>query len=236
MVVTFGEHARALLYNGLCRYDAALPYAQSASATDEPALAVWSLPELVEAASRCGRDELAADALERLSARLRAAGTDWALAIEARSRALTVSGQAAEELYREAIDRLSPCPLPPEQARTYLLYGKLLRREGRRVEARDQLRTAHRLFTTIGMNAFAGRARRELEATGATVREHIKVERDALTTQEAQIAKLACEGLSNPQIAGQLFLSSRTVEWHLRKVFVKLGISSRAELAAALTR
>ena len=170
MVLTFGEHARALLYNGLCRYDAALPYAESASARDELALAVWSLPELVEAAHRCGKAEQASDALERLSERTQAAGTEWASGIEARSRALTASGREAEELFLEAIDKLSHCPLAPEQARAHLLFGESLRREGRRVDAREHLHAAHDIFTTIGMDAFAERVRRELIATGATVR------------------------------------------------------------------
>ena len=236
MVLTFGEHARALLYNGLCRYDAALPYAESASARDELALVVWSLPELVEAASRSGRDELAADALERLSERTQAAGTEWASGIEARSRALTASSRDAEELFLEAIDKLSRCPLAPEQARAHLLFGESLRREGRRVDAREHLHTAHDMFVTIGMDAFAERVRRELIATGATIRKPTEKDRDDLTAQEAQIARLAREGYSNPQIAGQLFLSSRTVEWHLHKVFAKLGISSRRELDVALTQ
>ena len=236
MVLTFGEHARALVYNGLCRYDVALPYAESASARDELALAVWSLPELVEAAHRCGKAEQASDALERLSERTQAAGTEWASGIEARSRALTASSREAEELFLDAIDKLSQCPLAPEQARAHLLFGESLRREGRRVDAREHLHAAHDIFMTIGMNAFAERVRRELIATGATVRKRTQEDRDDLTAQEAQIAQLAREGYSNPQIAGQLFLSSRTVEWHLHKVFAKLGISSRRELDVALAR
>ena len=236
MVVTFGEHARALLYNGLCRYDAALPYAESASASDEPALAVWSLPELVEAAHRCGKTELASEALERLCERTQAAGTEWARGIEARSRALTASSREAEQLFLEAIHKLTQCPLAPEQARAHLLFGEWLRREGRRIDAREHLRTAHDMFITIGMDAFAERVRRELTATGATVRTRTQEDRDDLTAQEAQIARLAQEGYSNPEIASQLFLSSRTVEWHLHKVFAKLGIKSRRELDGALAR
>jgi DNA-binding CsgD family transcriptional regulator len=236
MVVTFGEHARALLYNGLCRYDAALPYAARASVTDEPALAVWSLPELVEAAHRCGRTELAADALTRLSERTQAAGTDWANGIEARTRALTAPSSEVERLFLEAIEKLSRCPLAPEQARAHLLFGESLRREGRRVEAREHLQTAHDMFIAIGMDAFTERARRELIATGATLRARTQEARDDLTAQEAQIARLAQEGFSNPEIASQLFLSSRTVEWHLHKVFAKLGIKSRRELGRALAR
>jgi DNA-binding CsgD family transcriptional regulator len=234
MTLTFGEHARALTFNGLGRYAAALPHAESASVRDEPAASVWSLPELVEAAARCDNDELAADALERLSERTRAAGTDWALGIEARSRALIAPDPAAEEHYREAIERLRRYVVVPELARARLVYGEWLRRDGRRVEAREQLRAAHGMFMTIGMVAFAQRARRELEATGATVRRRTPETRDALTPQETQIAQLARDGHSNPEIAGRLFLSSRTVEWHLRKVFAKLGIASRRELATAL--
>jgi DNA-binding CsgD family transcriptional regulator len=236
MVLTFGEHARALLYNGLCRYEAALPYAESASARDELALAVWSLPELVEAAHRSGRTELAADALARLSERTRAAGTEWANGIEARTRALTAPSSEAEQMFLEAIDKLSHCPLKPEQARAHLLFGESLRREGRRIDAREHLQTAHDMFIAIGMDAFAERVRRELMATGATVRARTQEARDDLTAQEAQIARLAQEGHSNPEIASQLFLSSRTVEWHLHKVFAKLGIKSRRELDGALAR
>ena len=185
---------------------------------------------------RCGRAEQAADALERLSERTRAAGTEWARGIEARSRALTASSREAEELFLEAIDKLSRCPLAPEQARAHLLFGESLRREGRRVDAREHLHTAHDMFITIGMGAFAERVRRELIATGATVRTRTLEDREDLTAQEAQIARLAQEGYSNPQIAGQLFLSSRTVEWHLHKVFAKLGIKSRRELDVALAR
>ena len=234
MTLTFGEHARALAFNGLGRYAAALPHAESASVRDEPAASVWSLPELVEAAARCDNDGLAADALERLSERTRAAGTHWALGIEARSRALTAPDAEAEAHYREAIERLRRYVVAPELARARLVYGEWLRRDGRRVEAREQLRAAHGMFTTIGMVAFAQRARRELEATGATVRRRTPETRDALTPQETQIAQLARDGHSNPEIAGRLFLSSRTVEWHLRKVFAKLGIASRRELATAL--
>jgi hypothetical protein len=154
----------------LGRYAAALPHAESASAREEPAASTWSLSELVEAATRCDNDALAARALERLSERTQAAGTEWALGIEARSRALTAPDSEAEELYREAIDRLTRCRVAPEHARAHLLYGEWLRREGRRVDAREQLRAAHGMLTAIGMSAFAARAGRELEATGATVR------------------------------------------------------------------
>jgi DNA-binding CsgD family transcriptional regulator len=234
-VLTYTEHSRAILYNGLGRYDSALPVAESAGSRDELGASVRSLPELVEAATRCGKIEVAVDALERLTERTQATGTQWALGLEARSRALVSFGGETEELYLEAIDRLSRCRVAPERARAHLLYGEWLRRAGRRVDARQQLRTAHDMLAGIGMGAFADRARRELAATGEKVRRHRPESRDELTAQEAQIAQLARNGNSNPEIAAQLFLSPRTVEWHLRKVFGKLGISSRRELDAALS-
>jgi ATP/maltotriose-dependent transcriptional regulator MalT len=160
--------------------------------------------------------------------------TDWSLATEARVRALMSEGEAAERAYREAIDRLGGTWLRPELARGHLLYGEWLRREGRRVDARAQLRTAHQMLAAIGMEAFAERARRELLATGERVRKRSDDARDELTGQERQIAALARDGLSNPEIGARLFLSPRTVEWHLGKVFTKLGISSRMGLRDAL--
>ena len=160
--------------------------------------------------------------------------TDWALGMQARSRAMLSEGEAAERLYREAIERLGRTRLRPELARAHLLYGEWLRRENRRVDARAQLRAAHDLFVTIGMEAFAERARGELLATGERVRKRTAETRDELTPQELQIARLARDGLSNPEIGARLFLSPRTVEWHLRKVFSKLGIRSRQELSRAL--
>jgi DNA-binding CsgD family transcriptional regulator len=234
LLITVGAHARALLYNGLGRYGDALSAAERGSEWDALCTTVWSLTELVEAATRSGETGLAADALERLTERTQAAGTEWALGIETRSRALIAADTDADELYREAIDRLGGCCIAPEQARAHLLYGEWLRREGRRVDARDQLRTAHDMLTAIGMDAFAERARRELAATGEKVRRRVAETRDELTAQEMQIAELARDGHSNPEIAAQLFLSARTVEWHLRKVFAKLGISSRRELETAL--
>jgi DNA-binding CsgD family transcriptional regulator len=235
VVLTFGEHARPLLYNGLGRHAAALAPAQSASARDEPMVSVWALPELVEAASRCGKGELAADAFEHLAERTRAAGTDLALGIEARARALVSEGALAEEFYREAVDRLGRCRLVLELARAHLLYGEWLRREQRRSDAREQLRTAHHMFVSMGAEAFAERARRELLATGETVRARTPDTREQLTAQEAQIAQLARDGLSNPEIAARLFISPRTVQYHLRKVFAKLDISSRNQLHRVLT-
>lgn len=234
VILTFGEHARAVLHNGLGDYEAALAPAQSASARDELMVSVWSVPELIEAATRSRRTEIAAEALERLSERTRAAGTDLALGIEARSRALVSEGDVAEGLYREAIERLGRTRIRLHLARAHLLYGEWLRREGRRVDAREQLRAAHDMLATRGIKAFAERARRELWATGETVRKRTVETREELTAQEAQIARLAAEGRTNPEIGGALFISARTVEWHLRKVFPKLGITSRRELRRVL--
>jgi ATP/maltotriose-dependent transcriptional regulator MalT len=197
-------------------------------------VSIWALPELVEATGRVGDTERAREALERLAETTQPCGTDVALGIEARSRALLSDGAAAEELYREAIDRLGRTRLRPELARAQLLYGEWLRREGRRVDAREQLHTAHDLFDAIGMEAFAERAGRELLATGEKVRRRSPETREELTPQEGQIARLARDGLSNPEIGAQLFISARTVEWHLRRVFTKLEISSRRQLRTAL--
>jgi DNA-binding CsgD family transcriptional regulator/tetratricopeptide (TPR) repeat protein len=227
--------AAAVLYNGLARYEEAMAAArQSTPNTFELWVSVWALPELVEAAARAGDTELARDALDQLAETTQPCGTDDALGIEARCRALLSDGAAAEELYRESIDRLSRTQLRPELARAHLLYGEWLRREGRRVDAREQLRTAYDLLVAIGMEAFAERARRELVATGEKVRKRSPETRDELTPQEQQIARLARGGLSNPEIGTQLFVSARTVEWHLGKVFTKLRIASRRELRAAL--
>ena len=178
---------------------------------------MWALPELVEAAARTGDTEVAADALERLAETTQAGGTDFGLGIEARCRALLSDGAAAEDQYREAIDRLGRTRLRPELARAHLLYGEWLRREGRRLDAREQLRTAHDMLAAIGMEAFAERARRELIATGETVRKRSVETLTTLTAQEAHIARLAGDGRTNPEIGAQLFLSARTVEWHLRQ-------------------
>jgi DNA-binding CsgD family transcriptional regulator len=190
----------------------------------------------VEAAARAGDTTLANDALGRLAETTQPSGTNLALGLEARSRALLSEGTTADHLYREAIDQLGRSPVRTEVARAHLLYGEWLRRERRRVDAREQLRRAHEAFTSMGAEAFAERAHRELIATGEKLRQHRDETRDELTPQEEQIARLARDGLTNPEIAAQLFLSARTVEWHLHKVFVKLGIHSRVGLHAALQK
>ena len=227
--------AAAVLYNGLGRYQEAASAARRATANAlNHWIPTWVLPELVEAAARGGEVELARDAVDRLAKTTQPCGTDFALGLEARCRALVSDGPAAEELYREAIERLRRTRLRPEVGRAHLLYGEWLRRENRRVDAREQLRTAHELLVAIGMEAFAERARQELQATGEKVRKRTAETRDDLTAQERQIARFASDGLSNPEIGARLFLSSRTVEWHLRHVFVRLGIRSRRELPSAL--
>jgi ATP/maltotriose-dependent transcriptional regulator MalT len=229
------EHAEAVLYIGLGRYQEACEAAQRGAA-DPPELgySTSSLAQLVEAAVRSDQPALADDAMQRLARSTSASGTDWALGIEARSRALVADDGGAEAPYQEAIERLARTRVRPDCARAHLVYGEWLRRQGRRVDAREQLRTANRLFTDMGMEAFAERTRRELTATGETVRKRTAETRDELTPQEEQIARLARDGLSNADIGAQLFLSPRTIEWHLRKVFGKLGISSRIGLHDAL--
>ena len=232
--VAISEYARAVLCNGLGQYEEALAGACSASEHQEVVAENWGLSELIEPATRTGRTDLATDALNRLAEKARATGTDWALGIEARSRALLSEGDGAEGGFREAIERLARTRVRAELARTHLLYGEWLRRDGRRRAARAELRTAHQTLAALGMEAFAERARRELLATGATVRKRKTETRDDLTAQERQIARLARDGLSNPEIGARLFLSPRTVEWHLHKVFFKLGVRSRGELSNAL--
>ena len=233
-VLTAGEGARAVLHNGLGQYEMALAAAQQASAQDELGATSLALQELVEAAVRSDRPQVAADTLERLSERTRAAGTEFALGIEARSRALMSEGAPAEGLYREAIELLGRTRMRVEVARAHLLYGEWLRRENRRIDAREQLRSAHEMFATMRAHGFAERAARELLATGGRARKRTAETRGELTAQEAQIAQLAREGHSNPEIGAQLFISPRTVEYHLHKVFNKLAISSRTQLAGAL--
>ena len=226
----------AISHNGFGRYAEALTAARQASEHSHLYVSMWALPELIEAATRTGDTKVAADALGQLAERTQAGGTDFGLGLEARCRALLSDGAAAEDKYREAIDRLSRIRLRPELARAHLLYGEWLRREGRRLDAREQLRTAHDMLAGIGMEAFAERARRELIATGETVRKRSAETITALTAQEALIARLAGDGRTNPEIGAQLFLSARTVEWHLRRIFTKLGIGSRRELRAALAQ
>jgi DNA-binding CsgD family transcriptional regulator len=234
-VPSYAHWAAAVACNGLGRYAEAASAAREATADMAHLLSsVWAWPELIEAAARIGDTELAHEALERLAQTTQPCGTDLACGIEARCRALLSDGAIADELYREAVHRLSRTVVRPELARTHLLYGEWLRREGRRVEARESLRIALELCAEIGMEAFAERARGELAATGERVRKRTAETRDDLTPQERQITRLAGEGLSNPEIGARLFLSPRTVEWHLRKVFSKLGVRSRRELAGAI--
>ena len=231
--ISVSELAKAVLYNGLGRYDRALAAAQRVCEYDDLALLPWGLAEIVEAAARQGSGDIAQAAMRRLQERTQATPTDWALGTEARCRALLSDGDEADRLFREAVERLGHTRIRVALARTHLLYGEWLRRVGRRSESRDRLRTAHEMLTEIGMEAFAERARRELLATGATARRRRPETRDDLTPQEAQIARLVAEGATNPEIATQLFLSARTVEWHLNKIFTKLGVGSRRELRAA---
>ena len=229
------QWAEALYYNGLGRYQDAVRPARDASETvPELHVSTWALPELVEAAARSGDSQLAIDAVQQFAQVAATSGTDWALGVDARLRALVSTGQLAEDCYRSAIEHLSRTRLRPDLARSYLLYGEWLRRQNRRVDAREQLHKAHDLFSGIGMLAFAERAGHELQATGETVRKRRDETRNDLTPQEEQIARLALEGRTNPEIGAQLYISARTVEWHLRKVFTKLGITSRRGLRDAL--
>jgi DNA-binding CsgD family transcriptional regulator len=233
--VTSAHWAAASLYNGLGRYADALAAARLASEQAPVSPAMRALPELVEAAVRTGNPGVARDALDRLAEWTQASGSDWGLGIEARSRALLTEGEAAESLYREAIARLGRARIRAELARAHLLYGEWLRRQRRRTGAREQLRAACQMLDAIGMDGFAERARRELRAAGGTARKRAVTTGVELTAQEAQIARLAADGLSNPEIGTRLFLSPRTVQYHLGKVFTKLGITSRGQLSRALT-
>jgi DNA-binding CsgD family transcriptional regulator len=233
--LTFVPWATAVLYNGLGRYEDALAAAQRAAANpDECLFSTWAAVELIEAATRSGMPADGAPALEQLSDSTRPSGTDWALGVEARSRALLSNGPVADGLYRDALERLGRTRIRIDLARAHLLYGEWLRRERRRTDAREQLRTAYEMFETMGAEAFADRAERELLATGERARKRTVETRERLTAQEAQVARLARDGLSNPEIGARLFISPRTVEYHLHKVFIKLGIGSRSELANAL--
>jgi ATP/maltotriose-dependent transcriptional regulator MalT len=237
MGMTTIHWATAALYNGLGRYDDA--YAAAERATSHPehlGFSNWALVELILAAARSGRPAHAERALRQLSELTRASGTDWALGIEARSRALLSEGRIAEGFYLEAIDRLGRTRVRVELARAHLQYGEWLRRERRRLDARDQLRTAQELITETGIEAFARRAARELLATGERARKRSPGTREALTTREIQVACLARDGLSNPEIGRRLFISPRTAEYHLHKVFMKLGVTSRNQLDLVLSR
>ncbi|WP_207755566.1 ATP-binding protein [Nonomuraea cypriaca] len=237
--VASAHWAAAVLYNGLARYEQALPAAQATTQSANLLVSQWALPELVEAAARVGDDTAAHGALEDLADSAEPCDTDWAQGVLARCRALlSDDAAAADDFYREAIERLGRTLLRPELARAHLLYGEWLRRDRQRVEARAHLRTAYEMFVSIGMEAFAERACRELLATGETVRKRKNAgsTSEELTPQEQQIALLVRDGLSNPEVAARLFVSPRTVEWHLRKIFAKLKISSRRQLGDALSR
>jgi ATP/maltotriose-dependent transcriptional regulator MalT len=232
--VTGAHWAAAVLHNGSGRYADALAAAAEATLDANVYVSILVVPELVEAAARMGDNDVAAAALARLADTTQAGGNDLALGVEARCRALLSEGEAAERLYREAVDRLGRTRLRPDLARAHLLYGEWLGRANRRVDARGELTLAYEMFTAMRMGGFAERARRELLATGVTVRKRTVEAPDQLTTQEALIARLAQDGLTNSEIGAQLFISSRTVEWHLRKVFAKLGVKSRGQLRQVL--
>jgi DNA-binding CsgD family transcriptional regulator len=233
MVITVSEYSIAVLQNGLGNYEAAAEAAQRASEYEE-LLTQWVLPELVEAAARCGRRTIALAAAQRLSDQTQACGTELALGMGARARALVNDGRAANDLYEEAIQRLGRCRAAAHLARAHLLYGEWLRRERRRLEAREHLRTAHEMLANMGARAFADRAERELAATGEHARKRTVETTEDLTVQERQVALLARDGHSNPEIGARLFISPRTVEYHLHKVFAKTGISSRGQLDRVL--
>jgi DNA-binding CsgD family transcriptional regulator len=234
MVLGVQGYSNALLLNGCAKHDQALAAAQEGCAHDDVAFSTWSLAELVEAAVRRGDGDLARGALQRMAVHTRAAGTDWALGTEAAARALVADDATAQALYAEAIERLGRTRSPLNQARARLLYGEWLRAQDRPEPAREQLRLAHEAFADVGAKGFAQRARVELQAAGESVRDREDTAAGALTAQEAQIARLARDGRTNPEIGALLFISPRTVEWHLRNVFVKLDIRSRRDLQAAL--
>jgi ATP/maltotriose-dependent transcriptional regulator MalT len=236
--ITFGEWATALLNNGLGRYHLALAAARQARLY-RPDLGslIWPTVELIEAAARGGVPDAATEAFEEFSEWTSASGTDWALGLQARSRALLSEGEEAEQYYREAISRLGRTRMRLDLARAHLVYGEWLRRQRRRADAREQLRTAHRMHDAMGAEAFAERARRELRATGETARKRsVPSRHEELTPQEAQIARMARDGLSNPEIGTRLFISAHTVQYHLRKVYTKLDISSRSQLDRSLSQ
>jgi ATP/maltotriose-dependent transcriptional regulator MalT len=228
------DYASAVLGNGLGRHDAARDAAWRAFQRDPVGYGPFLVPELAEAASRTGDLALVRAALDWLAERTAVTPTDWSLGIQARIRAFLSDGEAAERRYRESIDHLGRTRLRAELARSHLLYGEWLRRERRRADAREQLRTAHDMLDAMGIGAFAERARRELAATGETARKRTPETSSELTAQETQIARLARDGLSNPEIGARLFISARTVQYHLGKIFTKLAISSRSQLDRAL--
>ncbi len=235
--VPYANWVNAVLFNALGRHEEAFAAAlQATEYMPELFVSTWAVPDLIEAAARTGNTDVARAALERLSETARAGGTEHGLGLEARSRALLIEGEAAERSYREAIDRLGRTRLRPELARAHLVYGEWLRQRRRRSEARDQLRIAAGMFDAMAMEAFAERARSELRATGETARSHTVETYTALTAQEAQIATMARDGLSNAEISARLFVSKYTVDYHLRKVFSKLGITRRSQLVRALPR
>jgi DNA-binding CsgD family transcriptional regulator len=234
LLLTVSEYATAVVQNSTGHYDAALASARRAAAADDLSFSWCALSELVEAGVRAGDPDTAADAFARLAERTQAAGTDFARGVEAQARALVADPAAADDAYREAIEAFEATTLRMLLARAQLVYGEWLRRANRRSDSRVQLGAAHEFFTRVGADGFAERAARELLATGATPRKRVDETRGQLTAQETQIATLAREGHTNPEIGAQLFLSPRTVEWHLRKVFQKLDITSRRELRTAL--
>jgi DNA-binding CsgD family transcriptional regulator len=236
--ITIGQWASAALNNGLGRYDRALAAARRAfEYEDDLGSLLWTTAEMVEAGVRTGDAEAAALGYARLAELTSACGTDWGLGVLARSRALVTEGEAAEELYREAVTRLGRTRLRVDLARAHLLYGEWLRRERRRGDAREQLRPAYELFQAMGLAGFAERAGRELRSTGETARKRAPAGRhQELTAQEALIAGLARDGLSNPEIGTRLFISAHTVQYHLRKIFAKLGIASRSQLSGVLPK
>jgi DNA-binding CsgD family transcriptional regulator len=229
-LVSLADYASSVLYNGLGRHQAARDAARRAFEGDQFGYGPFVVPELAEAASRTGDVALVRATLEWLSERTRLTPTNWVVGIESRVRALLSAGEEADSFYRDSIDKLSRTRIRAELARTHLLYGEWLRRERRRLDAREQLRTAHDMLEAMGIEAFAERARRELQATGETALKRTAGTRTGLTAQEAQIARLARDGLSNPEIGARLFISTRTVQYHLSKVFAKLDINSRSQL------
>jgi DNA-binding CsgD family transcriptional regulator len=236
MALKTAQWATATLHNGLGQYEQALAAGTDAMEHRWEWGSQHFYDELIEAAARCGQRAVAVATLERLGETVEPSGSDWGIGIQRRSQALLAQDDAAEDLYRESIDRLGRTRIRPQLARAHLLYGEWLRRENRRVDAREQLRTAYDMFNAMGIHAFAERTRHELMATGETVRKRSADTFDELTPQEAHIARLAADGYTNVEIGGQLFISARTVEWHLRKVFTKLGVTSRRELREALPR